>query len=248
MTAGYKSGMLCLMVDQSQPRLILVADDDSDALNLVTIGISALGYQYIQAHDGQEAVQQFKKSAPDLAILDLMMPGLSGREVCQQIKGSEAGQHVPVLILTSCDVMQERITSLESGADDYLTKPFHLPELQARVKALLRVRDLNLRLWEKNQQLQEAQAKLVQQERQLAVMQVAGTAAHQLGQPLSAIMLNCHLLEKLKPEDDHYKQALAAIKQDVRRMAELIEKLKTVDAAKKKNYYGKTEILDLKGS
>lgn len=233
-------------MDQHKSQVILVADDDADALNIVTLGLEAMGVTPLKAHDGNEAWELFGTHWPDLAILDLMMPGLEGREVCRRIKDTERGRHVPVLILTSCDTVQDKVSALEGGADDYLTKPFHLQELQARVKALLRMRELNLNLWEKNQQLLAAQEKLVEQERQLLVMQLAGTAAHQLGQPLSAIMLNCHLLEKLPAEDERYKQALLAIKQDARRMAEMIEKLKQVDARKKQNYHGETDILDLK--
>jgi len=233
------------MTNQVQKRLILIADDDPDALDLVGLGVADLGFLPLEARDGNEAWAKFKECPPDLAVLDLMMPGLSGNEVCQRIKASQKGKHVPVLILTARDGLQDKVTALEGGADDYLTKPFHVPELQARIKALLRVRDLNLSLWEKNQELTAAQEKLIQQERQLLVMQLAGTAAHQLGQPLSAILLNCHLLEKLPVSDARFRQTLAAIQQDARRMAELIEKLRTVDARQKKDYYQKTQILDL---
>lgn len=225
--------------------IILVADDDPDALNLVTLGIGTLGVTPLQARDGLEALNLFRAQSPDLAILDLLMPGLSGREVCQRIKETELGRHVPVLILTSCDSVEDKVLALDSGADDYLTKPFHLQELQARIKALLRVRELNLNLWHKNQELMDAQKRLVEQERQLVVMQLAGTAAHQLGQPLAAIMLNCHLLEKLPPQDERFRQAVNAIRLDARRMADLIEKLKQVDPSKRESYHGNTEILEL---
>ena len=226
--------------------LILVADDDDDALSLVTLGVSTLDLKLVQARDGNEALKLFREHSPDLAVLDLMMPGLNGREVCRAIKQSEVGRLTPVLILTSCDSVQDKVLTLEGGADDYLTKPFHLQELQARIKALLRVRQLNLSLWQKNQELVEAQKKLVEQERQLLVNQLAGTAAHQLGQPLSAIILNCHLLDRLSPEDARFQQAVQAIRHDAKRMAEMIERLKTVDATKRQDYHGKTQILELK--
>lgn len=87
---------------------------------------------------------------------------------------------------------------------------------------------------------------LVETERQLAVGQLAGTAAHQLGQPLSAIMLNCFLLEQLPKEDPKFIGALAAIKSDARRMAELIDGLRKVKASEREEYFGSTEILKLK--
>jgi signal transduction histidine kinase len=89
------------------------------------------------------------------------------------------------------------------------------------------------------------QEKLVQHERQVVVSQLAGTAAHQLGQPLSAIMLNCHLLERLPSTDERFQKALQAVKADAKRMAELIERLRGVDAKKTEAYHGEARILNL---
>ncbi len=204
-----------------------------------------MGYLSLEAADGDQAVTIARETKIDLAILDYMMPGKNGLEVCQAIKGQEGGEYVPVILLTARDNLKDKLCAFQQGADDYLTKPFHYEELQARVKAQLRVRELNLHLRLKNEQLEEAQEKLVQQERQLLASQLGGTAAHSLGQPLSAIMLNCHLLENLPQTDSRYQQALAAVKADSRRMAELLEKLKVVDAAKTQAYYGDTAILNV---
>lgn len=231
---------------QNQDLTILTADDDPDALNLISLGLSSLGYRIVEAHDGNEAIELFDKHKPDLAIIDLMMPGHSGGEVCRYIKQSKEGALVPVVILTACSKVEDKVEAFDCGADDYLIKPFHFQELSARVRAFLRVRELNLSLIEKNRQLVAAQEKLLQQEKQLLVMQIAGTAAHQLGQPLSAIMLNCHLLERLGPGDERYAKALNAIKQDAQRMAQLIEKLRHVDPEKKESYYAGTQILGMK--
>jgi signal transduction histidine kinase len=89
------------------------------------------------------------------------------------------------------------------------------------------------------------QERLVAQERQLAVGQLAGAAAHQLGQPLSAILLNCYLLEQLPKDDGKFVGALAAIKSDAKRMADMIERLRGVNASEREGYYGDTEILKL---
>ena len=223
----------------------LIADDDADALNLVRIGVTAMGFQIVEAHNGNEAIAQYDQHAPDIAILDLMMPGKSGSEVCQHIRASESGALVPVMILTACEKMENKVEAFDGGADEYLTKPFHFEELRARVRALLRMRELNLSLHEKNRQLMAAQEKIVEQERRLLVGQLAGTAAHQLGQPLSAIMLNCHLIDRLPAGDERAVKALAAIKQDAQRMVQLIEKLRNADPQRKEQYYADTDILDL---
>ncbi|MCB0338166.1 MAG: response regulator [Bdellovibrionales bacterium] len=224
---------------------ILVADDDDDARELVGAAIADLGFEVIPAVDGEDAIERCKKEMPDLAVLDVMMPGRSGPEVCAWIKNNDQGQLVPVLILTARDQIDDKVEAFEGGADDYLTKPFNFRELQARIKALLRVRGLNLVLQQKNRELHAAQAKIVAQERQLLAGQIAGTAAHKLGQPLTAIKLNCHLLEVLDTKDEKFIKALEAIQQDVNRMASMIEQLRSVDAAKTASYYGKTKILDV---
>lgn len=226
-------------------KIVLIADDDPDTRSIVANSIELLGHTVLQAVDGTQALSMYSTTPPDVMVLDVMMPGMSGTEVCSQVKSQEEGRYVPVLMLTARDTVRDKVSALEGGADDYLTKPFHYQELQARVKALLRVRELNLDLREKNQQLQEMQERLVQQERQLLVGQLAGTAAHQLGQPLSAIMLNCHLIEQLPPGDARARAAIASIKQDAKRMAELIEELRTVDPQKTEGYYAGTTILGL---
>ncbi len=226
-------------------RNVLIADDDPDTRAIVASAVQMLGHSVVEATDGKQALTIAQQMTIDMAVLDVMMPELHGTEVCAGIKKLDGGEYIPVLMLTARDSVKDKVSALDGGADDYLTKPFHYQELQARIKALLRVRELNLRLREQNEELQRMQEKIVQQERQLLVTQLAGTAAHQLGQPLSAIMLNCHLIESLGAADERSKKALAAIKSDSKRMAELIEKLRTADASKTRSYHGKAEILDI---
>jgi DNA-binding response OmpR family regulator len=174
------------------------------------------------------------------------MPAVNGIEMCHRLKTIPGGELVPILMLTARDSMQDKISALEEGIDDYLTKPFNYQELRARVKALLRVRDLNVKLVAKTEELKKTQERLVATERQVAVGQLAGTAAHQLGQPLSAIMLNCFLIEKLPKEDSKFLGAVAAIKNDVRRMVEMIDSLRNIKASAREEYFDGTEILKLK--
>ena len=233
------------MEDKQKELTILIADDDQDIRGLVASAIVSTGAKVLEAFDGEHAVELFDLMQPDLAVLDFMMPNMDGKEVCQHIKASEAGELVPVIMLTARGAVEDKVNLLDAGADDYMTKPFDYQELQARVRAQLRVRELNLQLQEKNRELQEMQQKIVEHERQMVALELAGAAAHELGQPLSAIMLNCHLIESLGADDQKYKQALSSIKHDAKRIADLVEKLKKVDTKQKRAYYGDTEILDL---
>lgn len=227
------------------PPTILVADDDPDTRIIVSSVVSILGYTARVVADGDEAVAACGETLPSLAILDFMMPGMTGLEVCRQIKSLPGGEFVPVVMLTARDGLRDKVNAFEEGVDDYLTKPFHYQELQARIRALLRLRELTISLREKNDELKSMQERLIEKERQAVVGQLAGTAAHELGQPLSAILLNCYLLENLPSTDVKFQSALHAIKVDTKRMAEILDRLKGVDAAKKQSYYGSTEILTL---
>lgn len=238
---------MCAQETPSSGKRILIADDDADTRVIVSSVISILGHLPVVVPDGIQAVAECLARMPDLAIVDYMMPGLNGLEVCRRLKQQQGGQYVPVLMLTARDTVQDKVSALEEGVDDYLTKPFNYQELQARVKALLRVRELNVKLQETNVELKRMQARLIEQERQLVVGQLAGTAAHQLGQPLSAILLNCYLIEHIPKDDSKFTGALESIKNDAKRMAEMIQKLRVVDASRKEGYYGETQILSLDG-
>jgi DNA-binding response OmpR family regulator len=226
-------------------RRILIADVDSDSRIVVASAVSVLGYTPLVVKSGAEALRVVSQQLPDLAILDYTMPDISGLEVCQSIKKDHPSDFIPVLMLTARDTVRDKVKALAEGVDDYLTKPVNYEELQARVNALLRIRDLNRDLRHANSELQRVQQMLVKQERQHAVGQLAGTAAHQLGQPLSSILLNCFLLEQLPKSDPKFVGALAAIKNDAKRMAEMIDKLRTVKASEQEAYFGSTQILKL---
>ena len=176
---------------------VLVADDDADIRAMIASCISMLDLRVYEAADGSQAIDIVDSEEIDLAVLDYMMPGKDGLQVCQHIKNLRGGIYIPVILLTARDGLGDKVRAFSKGADDYLTKPFHYEELQARVRVQLRLRDLNTALLAKNQELETAQKKIVEQERQLVASQLAGTTSHNLGQPLSAILLNCHLLDKL---------------------------------------------------
>ena len=121
-------------------RHILVAEDQSDIRDLITLNLEQAGY-VVDAHaDGRSALDSQAEQASDLLILDLMMPRLDGLEVCKALRAR--GHTTPILMLTAKSTELDRVLGLELGADDYLTKPFSMAELLARVKALLRRADL----------------------------------------------------------------------------------------------------------
>lgn len=114
---------------------ILTADDDPQLLRLVTRNLELEGYDVVAAHDGQEALQLIEARAPDLILLDIMMPRLDGFTVCERVREFS---NVPIIILTARGQDQDKIRGLDLGADDYLTKPFSVDELLARVRSVIR--------------------------------------------------------------------------------------------------------------
>jgi two-component system, OmpR family, phosphate regulon response regulator PhoB len=117
---------------------ILVIEDDKDIVELVRYNLEKEGFQVAGSGDGATGLAQLRKSPPDLLVLDLMLPKLSGLEVCKEVRRDVALNRLPILMLTARGEEADRIVGLELGADDYVTKPFSPRELVARVKALLR--------------------------------------------------------------------------------------------------------------
>ncbi len=121
------------------PERILVIDDETKIVDLLRRGLSYEGYQVDVAYDGESGLTQARRDPPDLVVLDVMMPGLDGLEVCRRLR-AEGWSDLPILMLTARDAVPDRVAGLDAGADDYLVKPFAFDELLARVRALLRRR------------------------------------------------------------------------------------------------------------
>ena len=117
---------------------ILIIEDDRDIVELVRYNLSKESFQVSAAADGSAGLATVKKSPPDLLLLDLMLPKLSGLEICKEIRRDPSLNRLPILMLTARGDEADRVVGLEMGADDYVTKPFSPRELVARVKALLR--------------------------------------------------------------------------------------------------------------
>ncbi len=124
------------------PSKILVVDDTPANVKLLVDVLTAKGYAVSAAVNGEQALNQIEQDRPDLVLLDIMMPGLSGYEVCKRLRANPDTALLPVVLCTSLDPQQERINGIEAGADDFLSKPINRPELFARVKSLLRIKSL----------------------------------------------------------------------------------------------------------
>ncbi len=166
---------------------ILVVDDTPHNVKLLADLLTVKGYVVVTASSGAQALEKVETEQPDLVLLDVVMPEMSGYEVCRKIRGSRATATLPVVMVTALDPAQERLKGIEAGADDFLSKPISQQELLARVKSLLRIKVLHDELGEWNRTLeQRVEAQVAQLERlerlkrffspQLAEMIVSGDA------------------------------------------------------------------------
>ncbi len=117
-------------------RKILIVEDDPDIAQLITMHVTEAGFTSIHVDNGEKGLALFKQSSPDLLVLDIMLPGINGLELCKRIR--KQNEHIPMLMLTAKSTELDRVLGLELGADDYLVKPFSVVELMARIKALFR--------------------------------------------------------------------------------------------------------------
>jgi adenylate cyclase len=144
---------------RDKPR-ILVVDDTPANVKLLEQLLKASGYEAVSALSGAEALQKLESTQPDLVLLDVVMPNMSGYEVCRAIRGVAASALLPVVMVTALDPAEERVKGIEAGADDFLSKPINQAELLARVKSLLRIRSLHGKVEDQARQLAEWNARL----------------------------------------------------------------------------------------
>ena len=121
----------------ARPR-ILIIDDDMDSLLPLKRSLERENYSVMEAHDGHEGLRKARTEIPDVILLDLMMPGMDGHEVCGRLKNEPAFKNTQIIMLTAKDDVGDKVKGLELGADDYVTKPFNLSELKARIRTSLR--------------------------------------------------------------------------------------------------------------
>ncbi len=175
----------------NRPARILVVDDTPVNVKLLADLLRGNGYDVVTAPSGAAALERVKQDQPDLVLLDVVMPEMSGYEACRRLRADEAMRLLPIVMVTALDPGEERVKGIEAGADDFLTKPINQPELLARVRSLLRIKALHDELGDLNRTLEErVREQVTQLERlgrlrrffspQLAELIVAGDTADPL--------------------------------------------------------------------
>jgi len=172
---------------------VLVVDDDQRNVRLIESILKGSGYRVLKAYNGEEALRVVETEHPDLLVLDVMMPRVSGFELCQQLKGRYETRLLPVIMVTALNALEDKVQALEYGADDFLTKPINKLELLAKVRSVLRVKALQDEVERRKSEIEAANLQLVRMQGfKESMMQMV---VHDLKNPLSSIMGNIQLIQ-----------------------------------------------------
>jgi CheY-like chemotaxis protein len=216
---------------------ILVVDDDQYIRTILQKRFASQGYAVLVANDGESGLQAAKADTPDLIISDWMMPKMDGLEFCRLVKQDEKLRFTYFIILTARDTQDDKIEGIETGADDFVTKPFNDRELLSRVRAGLRINAL--------------QKEISQLQHQKAITELAMTLGHEINNPLGIMMLVLQVLQKRGDNETiaEIRKELRTVAENGSRIADIVKKLSNLGNPQLIPYLknSETNMVDLSG-
>jgi two-component system cell cycle response regulator len=228
---------------------ILLVDDEKTNLMILETVLRRGSYKFLEAESGEEALKLLEQEHVDLIVLDLMMPGMDGFQTLERIKQNLSTAFIPVIIASALKESINIEKGLDMGANDYFTKPlsdddrrFQFP---LKVRNLIKMKKMQDELANLNQELRRTQDKLIEKEKESAVVEMAGAASHELNQPLTAILGNLQLVMSKLPEGDPLTERLNKVLKQVDRMVEIVKKIGQITRYRTKKYAENVKIVDI---
>jgi len=209
---------------------ILIIDDDAGVRTFISLKLKRQNYEVFSASNGVEGLEKIKELNPDLIILDVIMPGLSGYDVLKKVNENEEFMGIPIIMLTARGQLEDKIKGLEGGAYDYLTKPFEPKELEVRARSLLKLRNL--------------QKKLIKSERLAAVGKIALSIKSDVDEPLKKIitLASAIVSEEVSSE---VRKKIELILESSLRIQNILEKLETLEDTPVRDYLNGIKMIDI---
>jgi DNA-binding response OmpR family regulator len=222
------------MVEVSAKPRVLMVDEEEHVVRAMTYVLEREGFEVRPSAGSFAAVEAALAFLPDLVLLEVALPRFEGLETLARMRQEAGLRHTAIILVTSQSKPRDVVAGLERGADDYITKPFDPRELLARMRAQLRMRRM--------------QAQIVQAERWRVLLETAGAVAHEMSQPLTAVMGNLELMLHRMPEDHPERAVVRRIFENGERAVELLRRLQRIESYEIKEYPGTAGILDIQRS
>jgi len=209
-------------MNRNRPSTILVVDDDPRNIRLMESILKTSGYAVITAEDGEQALDAVARQRPDAVLLDVMMPRMSGFEVLNRLRSQYETRLLPIIMVTALNALEEKVQALETGADDFLSKPVNRMEMLAKLRSILRVKSLHDEVEQTRLQLEAKNRELIQVEH--LKEKLTQMVVHDLKNPLSGIVGNLQLLELQGPgmPAESFREILARTQEGARQLMALI--------------------------
>lgn len=176
--------------------LVLVVEDNKDIARAMERTLALQKYRVLTAKDGEEALQVVRSQTPDLVLLDVMIPKIDGLEVLRRLRADPAARNTMVILVTGRSSIDHKVQGFDAGADDYISKPFHIPEFLARVRSALRIKQLTDELEERNRELVRSQRSLLQSKKMATIGLLASGIAHEFNNIMAGIAGYAQLARK----------------------------------------------------
>ena len=210
---------------------VLITDDNPVNVKVVQAMVEKKGYRTASAMDGKSCIKMTKELSPDLILLDISMPGMSGIEVCRTLRQDEQTNGIPIIFVTASADNETLKEAFEAGGTDYVRKPVNRIELLARIKSALDQKEL--------------MEKIVEEEKLKGVLEMAGAVCHELNQPMHSVSGYSQLLLLDITEENQLYNNLKTIKEQIDRMGKITRKLMGITKYETKKYLGESKIIDI---